>query len=271
VRLNLSSESYPLNPLKKIIRDSFPKTYRRMQMWKRPDDYVVWSQGYREKPQYNQDGLATAHNCDFLKDALFLESYRLGEETGSWAGSQPVYRAYVAAWAAQRASRLAGDFVECGVNRGALSRMIVNYVKFDKLPKTFYLLDTYQGFAEQTLSDFEKQRHAHSARYPDCYEAVVKTFAPFSNVKIVRGIVPDTLNKIPSTQIAYLSVDMNCAAPELAAVEYFWDRIVPGGMIVLDDYGFNLHDEQKQGHDALGKKLGYTILAMPTGQGLIVK
>jgi hypothetical protein len=33
---------------------------------------------------YNQDGLATRLNCDFMKDPRFIRSYRAGKETGSW-------------------------------------------------------------------------------------------------------------------------------------------------------------------------------------------
>ena len=67
---------------------------------------------------YNQDGLATRHNCDFLRDERFARAYDLGRSTGSWLDAEPAWRAYVACWAAERASRLEGDFVECGVNHG---------------------------------------------------------------------------------------------------------------------------------------------------------
>jgi hypothetical protein len=39
-------------------------------------------------------------------------------------------------------------------------------------------------------------------------------------------------------QVAYLSIDMNNATPEIAAANYFWDKLQPGAPILLDDYGF---------------------------------
>jgi O-methyltransferase len=258
-----------MNFIRQWVEKRFPKFLNLTRMMRYPDRYVVWSQGWGDKPQYNQDGLATAHNCDFLKDELFMESYRLGEATGSWDGSQPIYRAYIAAWAGGRAKSLQGDFVECGVNRGALSRMIINYVHFEQLPKTFYLLDTYQGLAATKLSDLEKERHVD--RYPDCYADVVATFSPFKNVKIIKGTVPETLSEVKSEQIAYLSIDMNCVGPEIAAIEYFWNKMVPGGLILLDDYGFDGHLDQKMAHDAFAKSRGVSVLTLPTGQGLIIK
>lgn len=198
-----------------------------------------------------------------------MESYLLGEATGSWCGSQPIYRAYIAAWAAERAKNLPGDFVECGVNKGGLSRMIINYVNFDQLDKTFYLMDTFNGLDPRVLNTREKGRV--SDRYPDCYDEVVRTFSPFRGVQIVRGTIPETLNQVKSREICYLSIDMNCVLPEIAAVEYFWDKLVPGAVIVFDDYGFEGHEDQKMAHDAFAKKKGTSILSLPTGQGLLFK
>ncbi len=260
-----------MNLLKKRLKENYPKLYRHWQMMRNPERYFVFSQGYLDPPLYNQDGLATAHNCDFMKDPLFMQSYHLGEATGSWGGAQPAYRAYVAAWAAHKAKNLPGDFVECGVNRGGLSRMVINYIQFDKLQKTFYLLDTFKGFDPKVLSEFELQKFKGFAGYPDCYESVVATFAPFKNVKIIRGTVPETLPEVKAERIAYLSIDMNCAAPEAAAVEYFWDKLVPGGVVLFDDYGFSGHHEQKAAHDAFARKHGLSILTLPTGQGLLIK
>src|SRR5688572_14707468 len=71
---------------------------------------------------YNDGHLISFHNADFLKDPRFAEAYRLGEATNSWLGHQLPWRIYVLCWVAERAARLEGDFVECGVNRGGFSR-----------------------------------------------------------------------------------------------------------------------------------------------------
>ncbi len=49
---------------------------------------------------------------------------------------------------------------------------------------------------------------------------------------------------------------MNCAPPEIAAAEYFWDRLVPGAEIVLDDYGWQKHDGQRLAFDGFAQKKG---------------
>jgi O-methyltransferase len=64
--------------------------------------------------------------------------------------------------------------------------------------------------------------------YSECFEDVKKPFAQYSNVQIIRGTVRMTLPHVESNPIAYLSIDMNCAEPEIAAAEFFWDKISAG-------------------------------------------
>ncbi|HXB21424.1 MAG TPA: TylF/MycF/NovP-related O-methyltransferase, partial [Candidatus Solibacter sp.] len=108
--------------------------------------------------------------------------------------------------------------------------------------------------------------------YSDCYADVVKTFAPYPGARIVRGMVPDTLSAIDAERISYLSIDMNCAEPEIEAVRRLWPRMISGAIVLLDDYaGGPAYHPQKQAFDGLAQELGFKILTLPTGQGLIVK
>lgn len=224
---------------------------------------------------YSQDGMATSHNADFLRDPRFARAYQAGEATGSWGQGRTVnqWRAYVQCWAAAHAQRLPGDFVECGVYKGGYARANIEYLDFNRLGKKYFLLDTFNGLAENYVSEQERQRgllQAYSL-YEECYAAVHHTFAPYPNVVIVRGAVPETLPQVTTAQVCFLSIDMNNAAPEVAAAEYFWDRLVPGAVMLLDDYGHRLHAVQKREMDAFAARQGVQILTLPTAQGLILK
>ena len=220
---------------------------------------------------YNDDGLACSMSCDCLNDELFLNSYELGKRTGSWGDSNIHWRAYVVCWAAHRAKSLEGDFVECGVNRGGYSRAVINYVDFPSLPKKFYLLDTFQGLSADLISDAERARGVKPGGYEECFDAVVETFKGF-NVEIIRGTIPDTLDKVKTDKVCYLSIDMNCAAPEIAAAQFFWDKLVSGAVIVLDDYARgDRYYEQRTAFDRFAAERSVQILTLPTGQGLIFK
>ena len=72
---------------------------------------------------------------------------------------------------------------------------------------------------------------------------------------------------MPAAKIAFLSIDMNCVEPEIAAAQYFWDRMVPGGAMLLDDYGHPLHINQKRAFDQFAREKGVEILHLPTERG----
>lgn len=228
--------------------------------------------GFIYNPTYNEDGLATYHVCHFMQDERFMHAF--GHAVQGIEQDYAVHwRAYIACWAAWKASSLDGDFVECGVDKGVLSRAIVDYVDFGRLPKTFYLVDTYAGIPLEYVSGEEMKLNDPTRRdYTNNYDLVKDKFSPFPNVRMVRGKVPDVLPEIQSDKIAYLSIDMNNAYPEIAAAEYFWDKMVSGAVMVLDDYAYHeSYRIQRQEFDAFATRKGVQVLTLPTGQGLIFK
>ena len=160
--------------------------------------------------------------------------------------------------------------MECGVNKGGLSRAVMHYIDFRSLQgRRFFLLDTFRGFPEEYVP-FAAQSQLDS--YRECYQQVRERFKEFADVRIVRGKVPETLPQVDTDRVCYLSLDMNCAEPEIAAAEYFWPKLVSGAVIVLDDYGYS--DEylrQKRAFDKFAQLKSVQVLLLPTGQGLIFK
>ena len=217
---------------------------------------------------YREDGLVTTHNCDFTKDPVFQEAYASGEKQQTMDGIR--WRAHTALWAAFHAKQLEGDFVECGVYRGFLSMSIMTYIDFASMTdRKFHLIDTYSGLVPELVT--EEDSAAYRNDYEDCYEFVKQSFAKYENVNVVRGSVPEILPSANISKVAYLSIDMNCTQPEVDALEYFWPRLVSGGLVVLDDYGFPGHEAQKAGADRVAESVGVQVLTLPTGQGLIIK
>lgn len=214
---------------------------------------------------YAEDGLMSQHVADFLCDPRFVRAYAKGASTGSWNGSAPRFRTYIACWAASHAAILRGDFVECGVNRGGMSLAVMEYLSFNAFDKKFFLLDTYCGFTEGSI-------HGNEGQYQECYEDVLRIFAPYPRAVVIKGPIPETLTQITSEHIAYASIDMNCAEPEIAAFRFLWPRMVSGAVVLLDDYAFGPpYRRQKDAFDALSEEMQFSILTLPTGQGLIVK
>jgi hypothetical protein len=142
------------------------------------------------------------------------------------------------------------------------------------LNKSFFLFDTFCGLDEKYVSQSEKEkgRMEMSKRdYSECYEEVKSNFSEFKNVHLVRGSIPETLTSVDISKVCYLSIDMNCAKPEIAAANYFWEKMVSGAIAILDDYAYVGYEDQKQAFDKFANDKGIKILSLPTGQGLYIK
>jgi len=234
----------------------------------------------RGEPSFVGAYLTTWHkNIGFLKDPRFLESYTAGMASGFVSPeTHPInlqlqWRTAVACWAAAHAKHLAGDFVECGVNTGSLSLAICRYIDFNASGKQFFLFDTYKGIPLEQMSarDQRKNLQDYNQWYPDCWDRAVQNFSPYPNAKLIRGTVPETLSQASIDRVCYLSLDMNIAYPERAAIEFFWDKLSPGAPVVLDDYAWEDYSEQKAALDDFAHTRGVEILTLPTGQGLLLK
>jgi len=228
-------------------------------------------------PNFNADGLIVFNNCDCLNEPPFKKAYARSLTVNDWRGTDGKkydmrWRYYIVCYFANLVKKLEGDFVECGVYKGGYSMAVTEYLNFPALKKQFWLLDTYEGLAFDHLTEKEKSADLHNkySHYESCYEWVCHLFKELP-ATIIKGTVPETLDQCKAQKICYLSIDMNCVEPEIAAANYFWDKLVPGAVIILDDYGFKEHIEQKIAFDEFARQKGITILQLPTGQAVIFK
>lgn len=228
----------------------------------------------KESADYDQDGLWSIHNHEFMSDPGFRRAYERGI-VANGGDFKWDWRVHVGLWAASSAAKLEGDFVECGVNRGFLSSSIMTYLNWNELHKTFYLMDTFKGIDERYITHKESQNEILSRNVDDMYvktpETVKNNFSEWENVKIIVGPIPETLEQASAEKVAYLHIDMNCAPPEVAAFNYFWEKLVPGAFVLLDDYAYKGYESQKEAMDNAASLKNVSILSLPTGQGLIIK
>jgi O-methyltransferase len=188
------------------------------------------------------------------------------------------WRLHTLVWAARRAARLPGDFVECGVFKGDMAWIVTQLADPAPLGKCFYLYDTFAGFSKDYSTPSDYPDNPGFLKFADdiykdetIYPSVVARFRDMPNVRVVRGVVPDIFAQTVPERIAYLHIDLNSPAAEIGALEVLFDRVVPGGAIVFDDYGWHLFRKQKEAEDAFFAARGYSVLELPTGQGLVIK
>jgi len=215
---------------------------------------------------YAGDNLFTfGRNLGFLQDEKFVKAWRKTVETN--IEEAIVWRVHVVAWAAKSviSRNIPGDFVECACYKGNTARIVSDYTDFSQLnDRTYYLYDLFEH--EPSMVHHSMPEHGVTL-----YEKVKNKFSDMSNVRVTQGKVPEVLYKIGPQKIAFMHIDLNNAPAEIGALEVLFDRLSPGGILILDDYGWLAYNAQKLAEDPWLSARGYHVLELPTGQGLVFK
>ncbi len=201
-------------------------------------------------------------NNSMLEDGAFLEAWNKNVESD--ADRAIVWRRYILACAGYHCVQLKGDFVECGAYTGVGIKTVIDYLGGPEFPKTYWGYDLFEhtpGMAH----------HALPKHGPDLFAQVQAKFSGYPNVKLIKGNIPSVFARNSPKKIAFLHIDLNEAPAEIAVLDHLFDRVVPAGMIVLDDYEWAGYRAQKLAEDPWFEAHGYRVMPLPTGQGLVFK
>ncbi len=221
--------------------------------WVPRDQSYVWV----PRPMYAEDDLWIRRRFSFADDEHFQNAYERAVQAGGH-DYRIRWRVHTILWAASGAAKLDGAFVECGTGRGFMASAICEYLGW--ADRAFYLYDTFKPTNVPGLA----------LVYADNADDVRANFRQWPGVRLVVGELPGTLTDSPD-RVAFLHVDLNQAPAEQAVVRHFWPRMVPGAVLVYDDYGFVGFEASRRAADEMSRELGFSILASPTGQGIVVK
>jgi hypothetical protein len=222
------------------------------------------------RPSFFGDNLvALSRNMGFTEDAAFMQALQTYTERDE--DRAKTWRLHTYTWACHSALRLPGDLVECGVYRGLYSAVMAAALDFAEYDRTLYLYDTFEGVPDAYSTAEERDSVNPFYNMENAFELVTERFAPYANVRIVQGVVPDSFETAAPEAISFLHLDMNAAEAEIAALDHLYERIVPGGIILLDDYGRYENRGLYDAHRKWFAVRGYMILELPTGQGMVVK
>lgn len=209
-------------------------------------------------------------NLSFRHDQKFISSFY--DAVTNEQEKSLIWRLHTLAWAAKNALNAEGDFVECGVFKGFCSSVLLKYLDFQDIPRQAYLYDTFSGLPAKTSTEQERLTWDYTMYDSEAvYAGVCEKFARYKNVNIIRGIVPDSFEQAAPEKIAFLHIDMNSEQAEILALEYLFDRVTPGGVIVFDDFGWTCNAAQMSAELAFMQQRGHQVLELPTGQGMVIK
>ena len=135
---------------------------------------------------------------------------------------------------------LAGDIAECGVYRGGSAIVLADRLLRLAPTASMWLFDGFGGMPEPGAKD-PPEAWAEVGRYASSEATVRATFAaagvPLDRVHIVTGRFEATLPGFAPPPLVLLHVDCDWYAPVKLCLVTFYDIVIPGGVIVIDDFG----------------------------------
>ena len=164
-----------------------------------------------------------------------------------------------------RKEAVPGAFAEVGVYKGETARIIHTMDP----ARPLHLFDTFTGFHEKDLES-EKSGATDLVDFSDTSVERVRTFIEGNeNVIFHPGHFPETAENLSEEKFAFVHLDADLYMPTLAALRFFYQRLSPGGTILVHDYNHNWEGIRKAVHE-FSATMPETIMEIPDWQGSVM-
>lgn len=165
---------------------------------------------------------------------------------------------------------LPGDIFEAGSGSGGSGRLMLNCLNELGLKKRMWLLDTFEGYQK-----IDPKRDGSHMQINQCkcngkeeVEQLLKD--PRIETRIVKGLIPATLDEVKAEQICFAHIDVNLHEPTLAAADFCLSRMPQGAVMVFDDYGWPATYGARLAIDEVCRKHKQQVVSLQE-QGFLIK
>lgn len=160
---------------------------------------------------------------------------------------------------------LSGDIAEVGVYKGGSASVISKTLDNDRI----FLFDTFEGMPATSKFD---NHHKPNDFNDTSYEAVVNLFKENKNVYIYKGIFPkENSDVVKDCKFKFVHLDVDIYESYKECLDFFYDRVVSGGIMVFDDYAAKSCLGAKQAVDEFIDKYNITLHKGGNKQYYIIK
>lgn len=173
---------------------------------------------------------------------------------------------------------LPGAVAEVGVYLGGTAKLLAAALAH----KDIHLFDTFDGMPEVTAWDRKGRGHHERGDFRDAAElreqrrqqrknapvfdesiplldAVKGYLTGLDNIRFYPGLFPETAEALTEDKFCLVHVDVDIYESTKAVVEYFWPLLVPGGIMVFDDYNAPTCPGTNKAVDEFFKPLGLAV------------
>jgi hypothetical protein len=176
---------------------------------------------------------------------LYRRTYRKFREFTMVERQAYIANLYLADRALANAALHAGSIIECGTWKGGMAAGLAVLGGPDR---DYWFFDSFEGLPPVGAEDGEDARRWQADKagpsYLDNCRANREEFAyvigqvglPPDRVHICAGSFEDTFFTVAVGPVAILRLDADWYRSTLLCLEKFWDSLLPGALVLIDDY-----------------------------------
>jgi len=211
--------------------------------------------------------LPVATYSPWLLDASFQETYEIVKKYTL----VDQYRCYELWQLVAEVAKLSGALIEVGVWKGGSGALIAQKAKLLGIKDRVYLCDTFKGVVKAGVYDSSYKGGEHA----DVSEKTVVELInklKLTNTKLLVGIFPDEVaHLVTDKQIRFCHIDVDVYQGAKDITEWLWPKLVIGGIIVFDDYGFKGCDGVTRFVNGQRQKRDRLVIHNLNGHAIIIK
>ena len=188
------------------------------------------------------------------------------------------WRHYLVYWSATLATRFTKtsscNFVEAGTCDGLTIKFAISALENEIDRDTnykIYLYDAWDAMKLEHLTTKESGAEGHYSYLSiDRTKANLKQFG--EHCEFVKGYIPEVFSENPGPDnLSWLHIDLNSSMPTQKTLEQFVPKLLPGGVVLFDDYGHGGFSETKEIADKFFSNDDGLLMPLPTGQAIFFK
>ena len=172
------------------------------------------------------------------------------------------YECYIVYSLARAQSERPGDMAEVGVYQGSSAKLLCEA----RGDKTLHLFDTFEGLPEAAKPD----GRVHDEKQYSCSLESVRTYLEgYENLHFYKGRFPESAAQLPDVTFSFAHFDVDLYESTLACLEYFYPKMIPGGVILSHDY--SILAGVRSAFDEFIEDKPEAVVELPSTQCMLIK
>ena len=170
------------------------------------------------------------------------------------------------------------DLIECGCLFGHSTHMLATLMQAAAHRGELHVFDSFEGLSEFDAEDYseftpdEASTTKKRKHFEADYGTVSASLSKYPFVHLYKGWIPTQFHKIEHCRFGFASIDVDLYKPTLDSLAFIFPRLVDGGMIYFDDYGYrDFPGARKAVDEYLADRNIRMFLRLPSGAAILMK